>query len=256
MFGTGIQSSSEDSRLSIFVYEKKSRRKSIRIGRALLILSFVFIFSAVVFAQTGAKKRRPAPYEYGRVIINNYSERANLAPVIFDHWLHRTKFTCRLCHVDIGFAMKANATAIKAADNSTGHYCGTCHNGKIIIDGKKMFASCIKAKDLTWEEKTTCRRCHSLGWNVKPAYDFENVTRGLPIERFGNGLIGKRPKLRDLSSLLISLRGSRSGESPSPHRRILNSGQKWKECLTLSSPTRSTQCGTAASCAIQRYSSE
>lgn len=198
MFGTGIQSSSEDSRLSIFVYEKKSRRKSIRIGRALLILSFVFIFSAVVFAQTGAKKRRPAPYEYGRVIINNYSERANLAPVIFDHWLHRTKFTCRLCHVDIGFAMKANATAIKAADNSTGHYCGTCHNGKIIIDGKKMFASCIKAKDLTWEEKTTCRRCHSLGWNVKPAYDFENVTRGLPIERFGNGIDWEKAEIKGL----------------------------------------------------------
>jgi len=33
--------------------------------------------------------------------------------VVFDHWLHRAKFTCRLCHVDIGFAMKAEATDIR-----------------------------------------------------------------------------------------------------------------------------------------------
>jgi hypothetical protein len=37
------------------------------------------------------------PQEYGRVIINNYAGRAGLAPVVFDHWLHRAQFTCRLC---------------------------------------------------------------------------------------------------------------------------------------------------------------
>lgn len=33
----------------------------------------------------------------------------------------------RLCHVDIGFAMKANETGITADDNASGNYCGTCH---------------------------------------------------------------------------------------------------------------------------------
>ena len=72
----------------------------------------VFIIG-IAFAETGVKKRRPLPLEYGRVVINNYSETAQLSPVVFDHWLHRAKFTCRLCHVDIGFAMKAEATDIR-----------------------------------------------------------------------------------------------------------------------------------------------
>jgi c(7)-type cytochrome triheme protein len=150
-----------------------------------LLLCFVLL-SAAVLAQTGVKKRRLLPYEYGRVIINNYSEKAGLAPVAFDHWLHRAKFTCRLCHVDIGFAMAAGATAIKAADNSSGYYCGSCHNGRTVVDGKKVFDSCAK----TWksEDKTTCTRCHSYGKNVRPVYDFNTFTHGLPKERFGNGI--------------------------------------------------------------------
>ena len=51
-------------------------------------------------------------------VIDNYSKRYRLSPVVFDHWLHRAKFTCRLCHVDIGFAMKANETGIRAVDNT------------------------------------------------------------------------------------------------------------------------------------------
>src|SRR5512143_3506137 len=97
-----------------------------RIFCAALLLS---VLLGVVSAQDGTKKKRPLPYEYGRVIINNYSEKSGLAPVVFDHWFHRTKYTCRLCHVDIGFAMKSGATAIKASDNISGYYCGTCHNG-------------------------------------------------------------------------------------------------------------------------------
>lgn len=153
---------------------------------ALILLFFVFVLVGITFAQTGVKKKRPLPYEYGRVIINNYSEKAGLAPVVFDHWLHRAKFTCRLCHVDIGFAMKARTTAIKAADNMSGYYCGACHNGKTVVDGKKVFESCTK----TWtsEERTSCPRCHSLGKNVRPAYDFDSFTHDLPRERFGNGI--------------------------------------------------------------------
>ena len=99
-------------------------------NRLLLGIVLVLIFAGMVSAQGGVKKKRPLPYEFGRVVINNSSEKAGLAPVVFDHWLHRAKFTCRLCHVDIGFAMKAGATGIKAADNMSGYYCGACHNGK------------------------------------------------------------------------------------------------------------------------------
>ena len=51
----------------------------------------------------------------------------------FDHWLHRSKFTCRVCHVDIGFAMEAKGTKVTADMNVKGFYCGSCHNGRVTV---------------------------------------------------------------------------------------------------------------------------
>ena len=133
-------------------------------------LIFTGIFVAVVgmaFAQTGVKKRRPLPYEFGRVVINNYSEGAHIPPVVFDHWLHRAKFTCRLCHVDIGFAMTAETTDIRANDNINGYYCGSCHNGT------SAFSSC---------------KNEFLDKDVVRKYDFREFVKDLPRERFGNGV--------------------------------------------------------------------
>jgi hypothetical protein len=64
--------------------------------KSLIFTLLLFSVIGIAFAQTGVKKRRPLPFEFGRVIINNYSERYHIAPVVFDHWLHRAKFTCRL----------------------------------------------------------------------------------------------------------------------------------------------------------------
>jgi c(7)-type cytochrome triheme protein len=146
-----------------------------------LIGLLLFLFSGIAaLAETGVKKRRPLPFEYGRVVINNYSEASHLSAVVFDHWLHRTNFTCRVCHVDVGFAMKAGATDIRAGDNMNGYYCGTCHNGK------KAFPAC--ELDFALKSTETCDRCHSLGKKVVKANDFAEMTRGLPKERFGNGI--------------------------------------------------------------------
>jgi c(7)-type cytochrome triheme protein len=136
--------------------------------------------------QSGSKKRRPLPPEYGRVVINNGSEKAGMAAVSFDHWYHRARYTCRLCHVDVGFAMKPGATGIKAADNQAGFYCGACHNGKLVVDGRAVFESCGKA--LIGENRQACLRCHSVGKNVTPSIDFKAFTKGLPVGRLGNGV--------------------------------------------------------------------
>jgi len=141
---------------------------------------FLFLLAGLTLAQTGVKKRRPLPYEYGRVELNNFSQKAGIAPVVFDHWLHRAKFTCRLCHVDIGFAMKAGATGINAKDNMQGYYCGACHNGKT------AFASCTAGT--MRQSSNKCDRCHSLGKQVTKQYDFRSFTQGLPRGRFGNGI--------------------------------------------------------------------
>src|SRR5512143_1228824 len=156
--------------------------------KILLVAAVLVLAATFVFAETGTKKRRPLPYEYGRVVISNYSERAGLSPVVFDHWLHRSLFTCRVCHVDIGFAMKANGTDIKASDNMSGYYCGTCHNGRMAVPGadRKVFESC--EKNISTSDVTRCERCHSLDKKVKREYDFMSYLGKLPKGRFGNGV--------------------------------------------------------------------
>ncbi len=155
--------------------------------KLIFLLLFVLAFSGITMAQGGMKKKRPMDFEYGRVVLNNYSEKAGLAPVVFDHWLHRSKFTCRLCHVDIGFGMKAGTTGIKAADNMSGYYCGACHNGKRVFSGSgRVFEAC--SKKISDDDGKRCERCHSLGKNVKREYDFAQYTGKFPKERFGNGI--------------------------------------------------------------------
>lgn len=170
-----------------------------------LLLLFLLLCAGVALAQTGTKKKRPLPYEYGRIVINNYSEKAGLAPVVFDHWIHRSKFTCRLCHVDIAFAMKAGVTNIKAADNMGGYYCGTCHNGKRVILEKKVFDSC-STKTASTDVKR-CERCHSLGKNVKKDNDFSQLVDRLPKERFGNGVDWEKAEVDGLIHPIDYLEG-------------------------------------------------
>lgn len=154
-------------------------------NRYIAVLLVLVASAGLALAQGGVKKKRPQPPDYGRVVIANYSERAGLAPVVFDHWVHRSQFTCRLCHVDIGFAMKAGQTNIRAADNMRGFYCGTCHNGKMRVGDRAVFDSCAK---VILEQGKTCDRCHSQGKNPKREYDFYAYTEKFPKERFGNGI--------------------------------------------------------------------
>jgi c(7)-type cytochrome triheme protein len=164
-----------------------------------LLLSALALTSTARAQQAAGKKRRPLPPEFGRVVMDNHSSQAKLPPVVFDHWLHRAKFTCRLCHVDVGFAMKPGGTDVKAADNMAGYYCGACHNGKLAVDGRKVFESCSPATvehhlsghlghPSGIDAHPTCLRCHSQGKDVKPQVDFASFTRNLPKGRFGNGV--------------------------------------------------------------------
>jgi c(7)-type cytochrome triheme protein len=165
----------------------------------LIALTVTLIFCGQGLSQTGVKKRRPLPYEYGRVVINNSSEKAHLPGVVFQHWIHRSKFTCRVCHVDIGFAMKAGATGVTAIANAQGYYCGSCHNGVMVVKGKKVFASCSPEVPDTGSrhaltvrrsaaEQMRCARCHSLGQDVSSDYNFFRFSEPLPKARFGNGI--------------------------------------------------------------------
>jgi len=173
--------------------------------KCLVIVLLVPIFASFAFAQTGTKKRRPLPYEFGGVVIGNYSANAGLSPVQFDHWLHRAKYTCRLCHVDIGFAMKANATGIKAADNMKGYYCGTCHNGKMMHGDRTIFPSC--ASKYAREDLKRCNRCHSKGEAGPRSYNFATFVEKLPKERLGNGVDWEKAEENGLIHPIDSIEG-------------------------------------------------
>jgi c(7)-type cytochrome triheme protein len=95
----------------------------------------------------------PAPEAYGQVVLHNPAAPA----VVFDHWRHRAIFTCRLCHVDVGFAMQAGASEISRATNAAGLHCGACHDGKKKVNGETVFAACSESGP----PNPSCGRCHS-----------------------------------------------------------------------------------------------
>lgn len=47
--------------------------------------------------------------------------------VVFSHWRHRARYSCRVCHYELGFELQANATPITEEDNRNGEFCGACH---------------------------------------------------------------------------------------------------------------------------------
>ena len=111
---------------------RKGTRRNKR-GPTLLVLAGAFLFllgSAV--AQFYLPPPPPAqPSNYGKVILDSRASKpGSPGAVVFDHWLHRSKFTCRLCHVDIGFAMEAKATGVTPESNRQGFHCGACHDEK------------------------------------------------------------------------------------------------------------------------------
>ena len=108
--------------------------------------------------------------------------------------------------MDLAFGMKAGASGIKAADNMKGFYCGTCHNGKMTVDGRKVFESC--KLQFSKEEVRRCERCHSLGnSNVKPEHDFAYFAEKLPKERLGNGINWEKAEATGLIKPMDYLEG-------------------------------------------------
>ena len=147
--------------------------------RGLAIALLVLLCAPLIWAQTfGVRKRMPRPDEFGNVVMDQASTEKDIAPVVFQHWLHRAKYTCRLCHVDLGFAMVANETGVRESDNEYGLYCGSCHNGEIAFASKEQTAK--------GGVKENCVRCHSLDMEVTPKYDFFEVVKDFPKARFGN----------------------------------------------------------------------
>jgi len=110
--------------------------------------------------------------EHGNILINRTSEQNGMKPAVFSHWIHRQKYTCRVCHFELEFNMQLNSTEITEAANKAGRYCGAagCH------DGKAAFG----------HEKPHCEKCH----NGNRGYGKEKFSQlaSFPKAKFGNGI--------------------------------------------------------------------
>lgn len=171
--------------------------------RLLLALLLLMSFTASALAEGGVRKVRPRPYLFGSVTMASAGT-PGTAPVAFDHWSHRKAFTCRLCHVDLGFAMTAGATQVRAADNARGEFCGACHDGKRRFGEQPLFAACRPdAKPVA----DPCTRCHAGSASPEREKRFLAFSAGLPRERFGNGIDWEKAEIEGKIRLQDMLEG-------------------------------------------------
>ena len=117
---------------------------------------------------------------HGRVELDVSSTKARVPSVTFEHWRHRALYTCRVCHVDLGFAMKAGETQVSAASNEAGQHCGACHDGKRLHEGRPIFKACAG-----WpraDPTRGCTRCHTgASRGADPAYEAFKASMPLDV---------------------------------------------------------------------------
>lgn len=89
----------------------------------LILLLLISVILSVTTQTTKA--------EYADIVLNRYSEKADMRPVIFSHWFHRARFRCKVCHSELGFKMRVGSNDVKMQEIIDGKFCGMCHNGKI-----------------------------------------------------------------------------------------------------------------------------
>lgn len=182
--------------------------------KILLIFALLLLGFSIGFAQDGVKKKRQRAYDYGQVILNNFSEKAGLAPVTFNHWTHRSKYTCRLCHLDLAFEMRPNATEVSAADIQQGFYCGACHNGQSRYGTQTIFAACDPARKKT--DVARCERCHQPRKDPQMKESFYAFSQNLPADRFGNKINWELAEEQGLITPIDFIEGISSQTPPMP----------------------------------------
>jgi len=171
-------------------------------NRILGIIFLTAILTTLMVVESRAEQKKRLPHhEYGNVLMNNLSEKNNIAPVVFNHWLHRSMYTCRLCHEDLNFSMKRNATKVDEEANKKGKFCGACHNGKEAFGpgGDKNSGQ---------DKGTNCNRCHSHKVQVEFKTSFYPYTKNLPRTRFGNGINWIKAEKTDQMTVKDSLTGN------------------------------------------------
>lgn len=232
---------------------------AMRLLRGLLLLGVLLSPAAAAAEGLLQLPVQPSPESYGNVLMEPSGDK-KADPVLFSHWRHRVKFTCRVCHYELGFSMKANDTPI-TCDNGRmrGQFCARCHDGKISFAPKD-------------EKGENCGKCHnvSISANWK---ELLKLQRKLPKSSYGNkinwtralaeGLIKPKDSLyeekRELINLeTLTLHAEMSGISSAvfPHKthelwldcsschpELFNIKKKSTQSLRMSNMLKGESCG-------------
>uniref|UniRef100_C6E2X2 Cytochrome c7-like domain-containing protein n=1 Tax=Geobacter sp. (strain M21) TaxID=443144 RepID=C6E2X2_GEOSM len=113
-------------------------------------------------------------WKYGNVTMRIRSKAAGMDPVVFPHWSHRARYTCRVCHQELGFGMRRGDSGITRSQYLSGKFCGACHDG--------LTAFTVQAGP-----NAQCGRCHMKDQKQLEAR-FDEFTQSLPMAGFGNGI--------------------------------------------------------------------
>lgn len=114
---------------------------------------------------------QPPPDEYGNVLIDRLSAQNKMRPVSFSHWSHRKRFTCRVCHTELEFAMKRNTSGITENASRNGKFCGACHDGQT-----------------AFRHTGNCDKCHSGTTPYGKAKFDAFFSMPVSTTQFGNGI--------------------------------------------------------------------
>ncbi|HJV65934.1 MAG TPA: c(7)-type cytochrome triheme domain-containing protein [Geomonas sp.] len=131
-------------------------------------------------------------WKYGNVRMPFRSKQAGMDPVIFPHWNHRARYTCRVCHLDLGFSMRQGDSGITRGQNVAGKFCGACHDGGIAF---------------SVQDDASCDRCHLKDTTALEAR-FAEFSESLPMASFGNGIDWAAAIRKGLITPANTLRGT------------------------------------------------
>lgn len=112
-----------------------------------------------------------SPETFGNVTYRRLAKKKGMAPVVFQHWSHRARFTCRVCHLELPFSMRKGASRITRAAYLRGEFCGACHNGTLAFSAA--------------EEAKNCDRCH-IKDQMPLREAFKRFAASMPRSEFGN----------------------------------------------------------------------
>lgn len=151
----------------------------------------------------------PEPHEYGDILMDRISTKNGVEPVFFSHWSHRVKYTCRVCHWELDFSLRAGETEFTEVDNVNGLYCGRCHDGKIVFG----------------HTKENCHRCHT-GRKASDPKRFAKLRYRLQKNRFGNKIDWAKASLSGRIKPVYSM--FKPEEKPFGFRKKLLLESEWR----------------------------